>query len=50
MHGVHENESFLDPTLVKASFHLRGDVYKSASGGDVEPEFFAVGFHDHLFL
>lgn len=27
------------------NFHIGRDVRKSTTGGDVEPEFFAIGFH-----
>lgn len=33
---------------MEAGFYLRCNVYKAAAGGDVEPEFFSVGFHNNV--
>jgi hypothetical protein len=45
MHGVDENQPLFDAAFAQGFLHLRGDVHKPASGGDVEPEFFAIGFY-----
>jgi hypothetical protein len=45
VHGVDQNQAFAHAALPQAFLHLRGDIDQPAPGGDVEPEFFAVGFH-----
>jgi hypothetical protein len=43
---VQQRGTLLDSALTDGNFHFRGDVYESAAGGEVEPELFAVGFHE----
>jgi hypothetical protein len=43
---VHQNQAFLDTAFADGSFHFRRAVDKPAAGGEVEPEFLAVGFHE----
>lgn len=45
VHGIDEAESLADAAFTQTLFHLRCDVCKTAAGREVEPEFFAVGFH-----
>ena len=45
VHGVDQTKPFLNSTFMQRFLHLAGDVDKSAAGWDVEPEFFAIGFH-----
>ena len=45
MHGINQNETIFNAAFANGDFHFRGYVDKSAPGGDVEPEFFAIGFH-----
>ncbi len=45
VHGVHQTQPFLDAALVQTFLDLRRDVYEFAPCLDVEPEFFAEGFH-----
>jgi hypothetical protein len=45
VHGVDEDEAFFDAGLGDGGLDVCGDVDEAAAGGDVEPEFFAVGFH-----
>lgn len=48
MHRGYQSKALLDSALMKTSFYLFSDVYKATAGGEVEPEFFAVGFHSLL--
>lgn len=50
MPGIHEHEAILDTALVDALLDIGGDVDEGASGGDLEPEFFAVAFHWWLHI
>jgi hypothetical protein len=45
MLGIDEYKTIFDATFVDTLLHVTGDVDKSATGGDFEPEFFAVAFH-----
>lgn len=49
MHGGNQSKAFLDSTFTQGHFYVGGDVPEAAPAGNIEPEFFAVGFHD-LFL
>jgi hypothetical protein len=43
---VHQNQALLDSALMQGSFHFGSDVDKPTAGGEVEPKFFAIGFHE----
>ena len=45
MLGIYEYETFRDPAFIDALLDIRGDIDEGPSGGDVEPQFFAVAFH-----
>ncbi len=47
---ANQSKAFLDFTLLQTSLHLGGDVGKSTPSGEVKPQFFAIGFHSHLWL
>ena len=46
VHGVYENKAFLHATFTKGFVDLRSDIDEGASSGSLEPEFFAIGFHN----
>lgn len=48
MLGINEHETLRNATFVDALLHVRRDLDKGPSGGDVEPEFLAVAFHSRL--
>jgi hypothetical protein len=45
MTGIDQRESLFNSALAQSFLHLRCDVYESAAGGEVKPEFFAKRFH-----
>ncbi len=49
VHGVHEHESLPHPALPHAVLDLARDIDEATARGDVEPEFFAEGFHSRRF-
>ncbi len=49
VHGIDENHALFDSAFAHGNFDVGRDVDESAPGGDVEPEFFAVGFHNGFF-
>jgi hypothetical protein len=46
--AVDQDEALLDPAFFQTVPHLRGDVHEPAPAGEVEPQFFAIGFHNTL--
>jgi hypothetical protein len=49
VHGVDQDQAFLDPAFPQAFLHGGGDVNEAPAGGDIEPELFTVGFHGPAF-
>jgi len=45
VHGIHQAEALANAAFCEAFPDLRGDVQESPAGRDLEPEFFAEGFH-----
>ena len=45
MLGIDQHQAFRNAALVDALLDIRRDVDEGPSGGDIEPEFFAVAFH-----
>ena len=43
---VDQHHPLLNTAFTQGNFHLRCDVEKPAAGGEAEPEFLAVGFHE----
>lgn len=50
MPGINEHETIFYSAFVDALLHVGGDVEEGASGGDLEPEFFAIAFHCRILL
>ena len=50
MPGINEHETIFDATFVDTLLHVGGDVNEGPSGGDFEPEFFAIAFHCRILL
>jgi len=45
MTGVDQHQPFADAALLQTLLDLRGDIDQPAPVGNVEPQFFAIGFH-----
>ena len=43
---VHQDPALLDAALAQGIFDFRCDIDRPAAGGQVEPEFLAIGFHE----
>ncbi len=49
VHRIYQDKTLGDAAFLETPLHLRRNVDKSFPGGNVEPQFFSVGFHDfHL--
>jgi len=50
MLGIHKYEAFRNAAFINTLLDIGSDVDKGPPGGDIEPDFFAVGFHGNLRL
>jgi len=50
VHGIAQQEAFPDSALDQALLDLRRDVRKCHPGGDVEPQFLAIAFHNFGYV
>jgi len=50
VHRVYEREPLFYPAFTQAGDDIRGNVFKSPPGWDVESEFLAVAFHANPFI
>jgi hypothetical protein len=45
MHGIYQNQTFMDAAFSQAFLHLWCDVGEVYAGWNIEPDFFAKTFH-----
>jgi len=48
VHCGNQGKTFLDSTFAQGDFYIRCNASKAAPAGDIEPKFFAAGFHSYL--